>query len=114
MHRIAVLDDYQSVAATFADWSRVPEPVEVVVFHDHLADEDALVARLDALRRRRGDARAHAVPARPCSSGCPNLKLLVTTGMRNAVHRRRRRTELGIIVCGTGAHATGPSSSPGP
>ena len=45
MHRIAVLDDYQSVAHTFTDWSTVPEPLEVVEFHDHVADPDALVAR---------------------------------------------------------------------
>ena len=34
MLRIAVLDDYQSAAATYADWSLLPEPVEVVEFHD--------------------------------------------------------------------------------
>ncbi|MGY1703494.1 NAD(P)-dependent oxidoreductase [Geodermatophilus sp. SYSU D00697] len=45
-HRVAVLDDHQSVAAEFADWSRVPEPLDVVAFADHLDDEDALVERL--------------------------------------------------------------------
>jgi hypothetical protein len=47
VHRIAVLDDYQHVAATYADWSRAPEPVDVVEFSDHVADEEALVARLE-------------------------------------------------------------------
>ena len=46
MHRIAVLDDYQSVAADFCDWSRVPGQVEVVEFHEHLGNEDAVAAAL--------------------------------------------------------------------
>ena len=36
MHRIAVLDDYQSVAADYCDWSQVPGDKEVVEFHDHI------------------------------------------------------------------------------
>jgi hypothetical protein len=44
VHRIAVLDDHQSVAPTYADWSQVREPLE---FADHRADEDALAARLE-------------------------------------------------------------------
>lgn len=34
MHRIALLDDHQSAAARFADWSTLPEPAEVVAFAD--------------------------------------------------------------------------------
>jgi len=46
MHRIAVLDDYQYVSASYADWSRLAEPVEVVEFSDHVDDHEALVRRL--------------------------------------------------------------------
>lgn len=107
MHRIAVLDDYQSVAARFADWSRLPEPVDVVAFTDHLADEDALVARLRdfdvvvAMRERTPFPRA--VLAR-----LPNLRLLVTTGRRNASIDVAAATEHGITVSGTASHASGP------
>ena len=114
MHRIAVLDDYQSVAADFADWSRVPEPVDVVEFHDHLADEDALVARLRALRRRRRHARAHARSRASLLERLPNLKLLVTTGRRNksidveAADRARHHRLRHGRSC-----RTAPPSSPG-
>jgi phosphoglycerate dehydrogenase-like enzyme len=107
MHRIAVLDDYQSVAATYADWSQVPEPVEVVAFSDHLTDEDALAARLEpfdvivAMRERTPFRRA-------LLNRLPNLRLLVTTGARNASIDVTAARELDITVCGTGAHPSGP------
>jgi phosphoglycerate dehydrogenase-like enzyme len=107
MHRIAVLDDYQSVAATYADWSQVNEPLEVVEFSDHLDDEEALAARLEpfdvvvAMRERTPFPRSllHRLP---------NLKLLVTTGAKNASIDIAAARELGITVCGTGAHPSGP------
>src|SRR5207245_1014032 len=106
MHRIAVLDDYQHVAAQFTDWSAVPEPVEVVEFHDHVADDDALVARLQpfdvviAMRERT------PFPRRVLER-LPNLKLLVTTGARNPSIDVAAANEHGITVSGTGAHAPG-------
>src|SRR5688572_33414745 len=101
MLRIAVLDDYQSAAAQFTDWSRVPEPVEVVEFHDHLADEDAVAERLQPFdvviaMRERTDFR------RSLLERLPNLRLLVTTGRRNKSIDVEAATERGITVCGTG------------
>ena len=106
MHRIAVLDDYQYVAATYADWSQLPEPVEVVEFSAHIADEDKLVARLQpfdvviAMRERT------PFPRRVLER-LPSLRLLVTTGMRNPSIDIAAAQELGITVCGTGAHPSG-------
>jgi phosphoglycerate dehydrogenase-like enzyme len=106
MHRIAVLDDYQQVAAQFADWSKVPEPVEVVTFHDHVDDQDALVARLApfdvviAMRERTPFKR-------DLLERLPNLKLLITTGERNAAIDVAAATERGVTVCGTGYFSTG-------
>lgn len=104
MHRIAVLDDYQSVAADFCDWSRVPGTVSVVEFHDAVSDEDALAARLEpfdvvvAMRERTEFPRS-------LLERLPNLRLLVTTGMRNRAIDVAAAGELGITVCGTGAGA---------
>jgi phosphoglycerate dehydrogenase-like enzyme len=101
MHRIAVLDDYQSVAADFCDWSTLPEPAEVVEFHDHVDDEDALIARLEpfdvvvAMRERTAFPRS-------VLERLPNLKLLVTTGRRNKSIDVAAATHHGITVCGTG------------
>ena len=44
--RVAVLDDYQNVALSLADWSVVDGRATVTVFNDHLADADAVVKRL--------------------------------------------------------------------
>ena len=106
MHRIAVLDDYQSVAADFTDWSTLPEPADVVEFHDSVDDEDALVARLEpfdvvvAMRERTAFPRS-------VLERLPNLKLLVTTGMRNKSIDTQAANDHGITVCGTGSQPTG-------
>lgn len=104
MHRIAVLDDYQSVAADFCDWSRVPGPVQVVEFHDAVSAPDALAARLEpfdvvvAMRERTEFPRS-------LLERLPNLRLLVTTGMVNRAIDLAAATDLGITVCGTGVGA---------
>ena len=43
---IAVLDDYQNVARSYADWSHLPDDASLEVFREHLFDEDSLVQRL--------------------------------------------------------------------
>ena len=104
--RIAVLDDHQYVAAEFSDWSRVGGPVDVVEFHDHVSDEDALVRRLQpfdvvvAMRERTPFPRSTL-------ARLPNLRLLVTTAMDNKSLDVAAAEELGVTVCGTGFHGTG-------
>jgi phosphoglycerate dehydrogenase-like enzyme len=95
-----MLDDYQGVADAFSDWSALPD-AEVVVFRDHVDDDDALVARLTgfevvvAMRERTPFTRARL-------ARLPELRLLVTTGMGNAVIDMSAARELGVVVCGTG------------
>lgn len=50
LFRIAVLDDYQNVALSIADWSVLEGQATVTVFNDHLSDIDAVVARLPGRR----------------------------------------------------------------
>ncbi len=103
--RIAVLDDYQRVAADHADWDALPG--EVTFFHDHVTDRDALVRRLRpftivAAMRERTPFDA-ALLAR-----LPDLACLVTTGRRNAAIDVEAAARHGITVCGTQSpgHAT--------
>jgi phosphoglycerate dehydrogenase-like enzyme len=96
-----VLDDYQGVALDMADWAPVLDGVEVTVFRDHLDDEDALARRLAdfeivVLMRERTPVR------RSLLERLPALKLLVTTGMRNASVDVAAAVERGVLVCGTG------------
>jgi phosphoglycerate dehydrogenase-like enzyme len=97
--RVAVLDDYQRVAASMADWERL-SGVSTRFFAEHIADPDALVAALEpfevivAMRERTPFPRD--VLAR-----LPRLRLLVTTGMRNASIDLEAARDLGVVVSGT-------------
>ncbi|MFJ9020738.1 D-2-hydroxyacid dehydrogenase family protein [Streptomyces sp. NPDC102259] len=107
--RCAVLDDFQNVATTLADWS-VPasgEEVEVVSFTEHFGDEDALAVALAdfdcvvTLRER--------VPF-PASllDRLPRLRLLIASGMRNSVIDYAAAKANGVTVCGTESSSTPP------
>lgn len=98
---VAVLDDYQRVAREFADWDSLGPDVNVRFFHDHLDDEDKLVTRLAAfeiiaIMRERTPFRRSLIER------LPNLKLLVTTGKRNASVDVQACRDRGVTVCGTG------------
>jgi phosphoglycerate dehydrogenase-like enzyme len=100
MARVAILDDYQNVARRMADWASLPAGTEVVVFADHLSGTDAIAKRLAdfdavvAMRERTPFPRA-------LLERLPKLKLLVTTGMRNASIDVAAAIERGVTVCGT-------------
>ena len=102
MVRVGVLDDYQDVAMKMADWSVLPPDAEVRVFNDHLSEHDALVDRLKDFHVVVAMRERTPFPRRLLER-LPNLKLLVTTGMRNASIDVEAAAELGILVCGTRA-----------
>jgi phosphoglycerate dehydrogenase-like enzyme len=99
-HRCAILDDYQNVATKLADWS-IPD-VEVKVFNEWFADQKAAVAALKGfsiicmMRERTPFLKATL-------EQLPDLKLLITSGARNASIDLDYAAERGITVCGTGA-----------
>ncbi|MER5356129.1 D-2-hydroxyacid dehydrogenase family protein [Kitasatospora sp. NPDC002551] len=105
--RCAVLDDFQGVATTIADWSPVADRVEVVAFREHPASEDELVAAVAdfdivvTLRER------IAFPA-PVFARLPRLRLLVASGMRNSVIDHVAARAHGVTVCGTASSSTPP------
>ncbi|MFF1603716.1 D-2-hydroxyacid dehydrogenase family protein [Streptomyces mirabilis] len=105
--RCAVLDDFQNVASTCADWSALSDRVEVVSFAEHFATEDELASALAdfdfvvTLRER--------VPF-PDSllNRLPRLKLLIASGMRNSVIDYAAAKAGGVTVCGTQSSSTPP------
>jgi phosphoglycerate dehydrogenase-like enzyme len=103
--RVAVLDDYQHVAQGTADWESLPGGTEVSFFHDHLAGEDELVDRLSAFEIVVA-MRERTPFGRSLLARLPGLRLLVTTGMRNAAIDLEAATELGVTVAGTGGVGT--------
>jgi phosphoglycerate dehydrogenase-like enzyme len=105
--RCAVLDDFQNVASTCADWSTLSDRVEVISFAEHFASEDELASALAdfdfvvTLRER--------VPF-PDSllNRLPRLKLLIASGMRNSVIDYAAAKAGGVTVCGTQSSSTPP------
>ena len=98
--RCAILDDYQNVALSFADWSKVSGDIDIKVFNEHLGSADQVIAALKdfaivcAMRERTAFPRA-------VIDALPELKLLITTGMRNASIDLEAAKDKGIVVCGT-------------
>ncbi|WP_461453465.1 D-2-hydroxyacid dehydrogenase family protein [Mucilaginibacter sp.] len=95
--KIAVLDDYQQVAFKFADWSAITAKAEVTIFTDHIADEAKVIERLFPFQvicvmRERTPLKQNVL------SKLPNLKLIVSTGMRNASIDTKAAEELGITI----------------
>ncbi len=103
MTRLAILDDYQNVALEMADWDRLAPDVSLTVFNDHLADESVLAARLGEFEviviNRERTPFTHSL-----FSALPNLKLLVTNGMRNLSIDLEAAAEHGVLVSGTRMH----------
>jgi phosphoglycerate dehydrogenase-like enzyme len=95
---IAVLDDYQQVAESCADWSSLA--ADTVFFHDHVDDVDRLALRLRpcaaivAIRER-------TPIGRELIERLPNLRLIVTIGTWNAAIDVAAATARGVVVCGT-------------
>jgi phosphoglycerate dehydrogenase-like enzyme len=97
---IAVLDDYQRAAHRFAEW-----PDGTVFFYEPLADPAAALQEFEvvvAMRERT------AFPAAVIER-LPSLRLLVTTGMRNASIDLDAARAGGVTVCGT--EALGPPTA---
>jgi phosphoglycerate dehydrogenase-like enzyme len=98
--RIAILDDYQDVALRFADWAALPAGSRVQAFRDHLTDERAVAERLAdfevvVVMRERTPFKASLLER------LPRLRLLVTTGARNAAIDVAAARARGVVVCGT-------------
>ncbi len=99
MLKVAILDDYQEAALKSASWNSLSD-TEVKAFTQYIADEDSLVETLlnfdviVAMRERT------PFPASLLAK-LPNLKLLITTGMRNLAIDMEYSRKNGIDVCGT-------------
>ena len=106
--KVAVLDDYQSVAENLGDWSELPGGFEVTFFSDHLTSEDALTERLADFDVVMGMRERTPFP-RTLLERLPKLRLLVTTGRRNASFDMEAASDLGIAVSGTDGAGEGPT-----
>ncbi|MGV6872973.1 D-2-hydroxyacid dehydrogenase family protein [Pseudochelatococcus sp. B33] len=96
-----MLDDYQKIALSIADWSPITAEVEVVAFHDFLPTREARIATLRdfdivVCMRERTRLDAEVIAA------LPKLRLIVTTGRYNAAIDMDACAARDITVCSTG------------
>lgn len=101
MVAIALIDDYQNVALRMADWSRLQQGHRVVTFSERLVGVDA-VAKALAEFEVIGIMRERTPFTRAVFERLPKLKLLVTTGKRNASIDLAAAKDHNVTVCGTG------------
>jgi phosphoglycerate dehydrogenase-like enzyme len=98
--RCAILDDYFNITLEIADWSKIADRVDVTVFNEPFASPEAAASALKdfeiicAMRERTAFPRASF-------EALPKLKLLITSGMRNAAIDVEAARERGVVLCGT-------------
>lgn len=98
----AVLNDYQNVALSMADWSMVADDLEIVVFDRHIGDEEATAEALKGfdmvVLMRERTPFPESLFAR-----LPRLKFLITSGRRNPSVDIDGAARHGVVACGTGS-----------
>jgi phosphoglycerate dehydrogenase-like enzyme len=107
--RCAILDDYQNVALSMADWSKVANDIDIQVFNKPLGSADAVVAALQGFGIVCAMRERTAFP-RTVIERLPDLKLLITTGSRSASIDLEAAKERGVVVCGTSSFGNGTAA----
>jgi D-3-phosphoglycerate dehydrogenase len=98
--RCAILDDYLNLAVRVADWSQISDRADVTVFNEPFASTEAAANALKdfeiicAMRERTPFPRA-------LFAALPKLKLLITSGMRNAAIDLEAAKDHQVVLCGT-------------
>lgn len=99
--RCAILDDYQNVALKLADWGAISDHVDVMVFDKPFASAAEVIGALQDFEIVCAMRERTPFPGEVLSA-LPNLKLLLTSGMRNASFDLATAKARDITVCGTG------------
>jgi phosphoglycerate dehydrogenase-like enzyme len=98
--RCAILDDYLNLSLTVADWSKVTDRVDITVFNHPFASQEAAASALEdfeiicAMRERTPFQKG-------LFAALPKLKLLITSGMRNAAIDMEAAKNHNVVLCGT-------------
>ncbi|MEO8631643.1 MAG: D-2-hydroxyacid dehydrogenase family protein [Betaproteobacteria bacterium] len=110
MTRVAVLDDWQGVAKQTANWSRLQERADVVVFQQPIEGADSIVRTLAdfdvivAMRERTRFPRA-------LLERLPRLRMIALTGSRTWTIDLEACDARGIVVCNTGGDKSGAATA---
>jgi phosphoglycerate dehydrogenase-like enzyme len=98
--KLAILDDYQGIAQSAADWSALQQRCDIQAFREHIADHEKLIKALEPfdilVPMRERTPLSRAVIER-----LPRLKFIGTFGMKNASIDLAAANQRGVVVCGT-------------
>jgi hypothetical protein len=100
MAKVAVLDDWQGLARSSADWSPLMARAEVVFFAQAFADEDDAAAKLQDFELVLSMRERTPLPA-SLINRLPKLRMLGITGVRNASLDTAACAARGVLVCNT-------------
>ena len=98
--KVAILDDYQGVAEQLVDWSKFEDSCEIKVFNQPFENEDNAIENLknfEALIIM----RERTPMTKKLMDGCPKLRFIATSGMRNLGIDLEYAKSKGIIVSGS-------------
>jgi phosphoglycerate dehydrogenase-like enzyme len=98
--RCAIPDDYFDLALTVADWSKIRDRVDITVFREPFANEAAAANALKDFEIICAMRERTAFP-RSLFDALPKLKLLITSGMRNASIDSEAAKDRKVVYCGT-------------
>jgi phosphoglycerate dehydrogenase-like enzyme len=104
MTKVAVLDDWQGLARSSADWSALSARAEVVFFAQALEDKEDAAAKLADFEIVLSMRERSALPG-SLIGRLPKLQMLGITGAHNASLDVGTCTARGITVCSTGGGA---------
>ena len=100
MIKVAVLDDYQNVFQQIVDTEKYKNKFDFKVFNESFADEKEAIIELEDF-----DAlfimRERTSMTKDLIESLPNLKYIMTSGMRNKAIDLEIAKKKNIIVCGT-------------
>ena len=100
VQNIAILDDYTGAALGSADWTQLESDFTISVFNSHFSETETLIERLKDFEIICAMRERTPFPAEVFGR-LPNLKLFVTSGMRNASVDIAAAEKQGVVVCGT-------------
>src|SRR3954465_3323856 len=98
--RCAITDDYLNLSTRVADWSPLKDRVDITVFNEPFASPEAAAGALKEFEINCAMRERTPFP-RPLFAALPKLKLMITSGMRNASIDMEAAKDHGVVLCGT-------------
>ena len=104
---MVILDDYHSYFNDMAKDKRLPDEIKLIVYNNHFKNSKELINNISEATIVVGIRERTKFPKEVINQ-LPNLKFLVTTGLKNASYDLEAATKNNIVVSGTPGSGEGP------